>query len=337
MLPSSTSRTGDGPDCGAVPRDPARAGHRRLRRAAVLGAVAALTVVVAAVGDALWVVNRIPTVAVAARGSGEGTSYLLLASDSRERLTTADRARYRDGNQPSGERADLVLVLRVPVVGRPTIYSLPRDLYVGQQRDRPHRLGLSLQDGPQAIVDSLCSDVGVGVDHVLIADMDALVGLVDNTGPVSVRTAAPVRDRRAALSLEQPGLHRLDGRQALAWVRSRHPEVLVDGRWVPDATSDPTRTSHAVEVLTQVREHLDDPVSVQRGAWQVGPRLRRDRGLDAAELLRLGDALGAATRANRLVSVPARLSGTEVPFAFVTPETEQALQPLRSRSCPAPG
>jgi hypothetical protein len=106
---------------------------------------------------------------------------------------------------------------------------------------------------------------------------------------------------------------------------------------VPDATSDPTRTSHAVEVLTQLRAHLDDPVSVQRAAWEVGPRLRRDTGLGAAELLRLGNALGAATQANRLVSVPARLSGTEVPFAFVTPETERALRPLRSRSCPAPG
>ena len=245
--------------------------------------------------------------------------------------TAADRTRYRDRNQPAGERADLVLVVRVPAGGQPTVYSLPRDLYVGQQRDRPHRLGLSLQDGPQAMVDSLCSDVGVGVDHVLIVDMDAVVRLVDTTGPVTVRTTAPVRDRRAALSLERAGLHRLDGRHALAWVRSRHPEVLVDGRWVPDPTSDPTRTSHAVEVLTQVRAHLDDPVSVQRGAWDVGPRLRRDRGLGAAELVRLGAALGAATQANRLVSVPARLSGTEVPFAFVTPETEQALRPLRSR------
>lgn len=302
----------------------------------MLGAVVALTVAVAVVGDALWVVHRIPTVEVVTPGSGEGTSYLLLGSDSRERLTAPDRARYRDGNQPSGERADLVLVLRVPASGQPTVYSLPRDLYVGQQRDRPHRLGLSLQDGPQAVVDSLCTDVGVGVDHVLIADMDALVGLVDNTGPLTVRTTAPLRDRKSALSLDGAGLHRLDGRQALAWIRSRHPEVLVDGRWVPDATSDPTRTRHAVEVLTQVRAHLDDPLSVQRGAWAVGPRLRRDGGLGAAGLLRLGDALGAATQANRLVSVPAQLSGTDVPFAFVTPETERALAPLLTRSCAAP-
>jgi LCP family protein required for cell wall assembly len=302
----------------------------------------ALVVVVLAVGalvvgDALLLAHRVPVVAVSAPGSGEGTSYLLLASDSRERLTAADRARYRDRNQPSGERADLVLVLRVPAAGRPTVYSLPRDLYVGQQRDRPHRLGLALQDGPQAIVDSLCTDVGVGVDHVLIADMDALVGLVDTSGPVTVRTTGPVRDRQAALSLDKAGLHRLDGREALAWVRSRHPEVFVAGRWVPDASSDPTRTRNAVEVLTQVRAHLDDPVSVQRAAWESGPRLRRDSGLGVAELLRLGDALSSATTANRLVAVPARLSGTEVPFAFVTPETEQVLGPLRSQRCPAPG
>lgn len=291
---------------------------------------------VAVVADVLWVVHRIPTVAVDLPGSGGGTSYLLLASDSRERLDPADRSRYRDANQPSGERADLVLVLRVPDGGPAVLYSLPRDLYVGQQRDQPHRLGLSLQAGPQAIVDSLCADVGVGVDHVLIADMTALVDLVDSTGPVTVRTATPLRDRRAQLLLDSPGLHHLDGRAALAWVRSRHPEAQVNGRWVPDDTSDPTRTAHAVDVLSQVRAGLDDPLTAQRAAWGVGPRLRRDGGLGPAGLLRLGEALGSATEANRLVSVPARLTDTEVPFAFVTAQTRQVLAPLRSSSCPVP-
>ena len=286
--------------------------------------------------DALWVVHRVPLVLVSASGSGEGTSYLLLGSDSRARLAPADRARYHDANQPAGERADLVLVLRVPAAGEPTLYSLPRDLYVGQQRDRPHRLGLSLQDGPQAIVDSLCVDVGVGIDHLLIADMDALVGLVDSTGPVTVRATAPTRDRRAGLSLGRAGTHELDGRQALAWVRSRTPEVFADGTWMADPSSDPTRTRHVVEVLTQLRSRLDDPVAVQRAVWAVGPRLRRDSGLGLVGLLGLGDALGSATSAKRFVSVPARRSGTEVPFAFVTPETQRALEPLHSPHCPGP-
>ena len=312
-------------------------GLRRSRRVAVVATGFVLLLLTGVAADALWIVHRIPTVAVDPPGSTGGTSYLLLASDSRERLDAADRARYRDANQPNGERADLVLVLRVPDAGPAVLYSLPRDLYVGQQRDQPHRLGLSLQAGPQAIVDSLCTDVGVGVDHVLIVDMAALVDLVDSTGPVTVRTTAPLRDRRARLSLKHPGVHRLDGRGALAWVRSRHPEVRVNGHWEPDASSDPTRTQHAIEVLSQVRAGLDDPVTVQRAAWGAGPRLRRDDGLGVTQLVRLGNALGSATAAHRLVTVPARLTGTQVPFAFVTAQTRQVLAPLRTSSCPAPG
>src|SRR5699024_400742 len=102
----------------------------------------------------------------------------------------------------------------------------PRDLYVGRGRGTPHRLGLALEDGPQAMVDSLCRDVGVGVDHVLVVDMDAVVALVDATGPVVVRTDAPMRDAHARLDLPTAGEHRLDGHGALAWVRTRSAEEL---------------------------------------------------------------------------------------------------------------
>ena len=271
--------------------------------------------------------------AVTAPGSDDGTTYLLAASDSRDRLAAADRARYADRHQPSGERADLVLLLRRDAAGRSTLYSLPRDLYVGQRRGAPHRLGLALQDGPQALVDSLCQDLGVGVDHVLVVDMGALVELVDATGGVRVRVDRPTRDVRARLDLPTAGVHHLDGRGALAWVRSRSPEVLVDGQWTSDTTADPTRTAHAKEVLAQVVGQLDDPVAVHRTAWSVGPRLRRDDDLGSLRLVALAGSLRDALGTGAEVTVPARVRGTTVPFAFVTAETTRVLQPLVSSHC----
>src|SRR5690349_21011015 len=149
------------------------------------------------VADAAVLIGRVPQVAPHLSGSGSGTTVLLVASDSRERLTGDDQARYADAAQSHGERADLVLLLRIPTHGPARLYSLPRDLFVGSQRKAPHRLGLALSEGPQSLVDSLCQDLGVGVDHLLIADFEALVGLVDSTGGVRVHVDAPMRDRRS--------------------------------------------------------------------------------------------------------------------------------------------
>jgi LCP family protein required for cell wall assembly len=305
----------------------------RSRRAGAVTAATLLVVVLLVVADALVLTGRVPRLDVAPSGSGAGKTYLLVASDSRERLDAADRTRYADANQPSGERADLVILLRAPEAGPARLYSVPRDLYVGEQRKAPHRLGLALADGPQALVDSLCTDVGVGVDHVVVADFEALVGLVDTVGGISVTVAEPTRDRRAQLDVPG-GTQRLDGRQALAWVRSRHPQVLRAGKWVADPAADPTRSTHAAQVLRGVSAALDDPVTVQRALWAAGPSLRRDAGLGVPQLLGLARALRGAAAAG-VVTVPAQLEDTTVPFAFVTDATTAALRPLRSPGCTA--
>jgi len=314
---------------------PARPRARpRARRAALAALGVVALVAVAGAVDTAVVVGRMPTVDVRAPGSDDGTTWLILGSDSRVRLTTSSKDLYADRAQSEGERADLVLLLRKASDGRATLYSVPRDLYVGTQRDRPHRLGLSLQDGPQGVLDSLCQDLGIGVDHVLVADMDALVAAVDAVGGVTIRTDRPLRDRRARLDLPTAGEHRLDGREALAWVRSRHPETLVDGKWTPDTSADPSRSAHTQQVLAQVAGALDDPVTVQRVAWQAGPRVRRDDDLGPAGLARLASALSDAVGDRRTVTVPARYTTTAVPFAFVTDETRAALEPLTTASCP---
>lgn len=302
------------------------------RRRVVLASLLALVLVVAlVVGDAILLVHRTPTVQVSPPGSDSGTTYMLVASDSRDRLSATDRRRYADAHQPRGERADLVLLLRAPRTGPARLYSLPRDLYVGEERGDPHRLGLALTDGVQGLVDSLCADVGVGVDHVVVADFAALIDLVDVVGGVPLTVAAPTRDRQAELALPA-GPQRLDGRQALAWVRSRHPEVRQGATWVGDTAADPTRSTHAAQVLSGVSGALDDPLTVQRALWAAGPSLRRDSGLGLPQLVTLARHLRGAAAAG-VVTVPSRFTNTLVPFAFVTDETTVTLQPLRSRAC----
>jgi LCP family protein required for cell wall assembly len=292
-----------------------------------------VAIVAAVAVDAAVLVHRIPTVEVTPPGSRDGTAYLLLASDSRDRLPAGDRERYADRAQATGERADLVLVLRRTAAGEAEVLSIPRDLYVGARAGDPHRLGLALEGGAQTMVTSLCRDLGIGVDHVAILDFRGLIDLVDSTGGVLVSTREPLRDLKAGLSLPRAGRHHLGGEQALAWVRSRQPEVLRDGRWTPLAGADRTRTSHAVDVLEQAAAGLDGPVAAHRALWALGPRLRRDDGLGVRATASLALDLRAAVAAGRVRTAPARSTSTEVPVAFATAETRAALAPFQTPSC----
>ncbi|QGN57771.1 hypothetical protein GKE56_07660 [Nostocoides sp. HKS02] len=317
----------------AAARTPTPVRPSRAVRLAAVGSLLALVVVVALLTDALVVVQRIPTIAVHVPTSDGSQVYLLLASDSRQRLEGADRQRYADPVQAQGERADLIYLLRTGGHGGAALLSVPRDLYVGTHDHDPHRVGMTLQLGPQAMVDSMCRDLGVGVDHVVIADFVGLIDAVDAAGGITVTTEGPVRDLGSGLNLPTAGSHHLGGAQALAWVRSRHPEVRRAGRWVPDAAADPTRSSHASQVMRQLADAVANPLTAQQMAWSAAPRLRRDSGSSLVTLTGLLWGLHQATAAGRVGTVPARFSPTEVPVAFMDARSRAALAPFLSSTC----
>jgi LCP family protein required for cell wall assembly len=309
---------------------------RHLRRWRVVAVVVAvLTGLV--VTDVGVLVHRLPTFAVHVPTSGGSEVFLLLASDSRQRLDATDRQKYADPLQAQGERADLVYLLRTGGGHAPALLSVPRDLYVGTLSHDPHRLGMTLQLGPQAMVDSLCRDLGVGVDHVVIADFRGLIDAVDAAGGVTVSTAGPMRDLGSGIRLSAGGPHHLDGTQALAWVRSRHPEVFARGAWMPDVSADPTRSSHASQVMRQLATASLNPLTAQLMAWSAAPRLRRDSSMTPLTLGRLVYALRQATAYGTVSTVPARFSQTQVPVAFMNAQSQAALAPFHSSTCPVGG
>ena len=62
--------------------------------------------------------------------------------------------------------------------------------------------------------------------------------IIDSLGGVEVDIPEPVRDAYTGLNLASAGRHRLSGIDALALVRSRHPEILRDGSWVAMSQAD---------------------------------------------------------------------------------------------------
>ena len=282
------------PDAGqdAPGRRPARSGFRR-RPPAVLVALLVLLGVLAA--DVVLVATRVESVEVdlaGGPGDADGRTWVLVGLDSRERLPEgADERHFGTVEAVPGSRADVVLVVHQTDAGT-TAWSVPRDLLVRHGRT-VDRLALTWLDGPQATVDALCS-LGIPTDHLVTVDLAGFAAVVDAAGGLHVDVPRPVRDPAAGLLLRRAGRTHVDGSTALALVRSRHPEHLVDGAWVPAPVDPDGRAGAAGDVLTalatQVRASGVRPWRLQSVAWAASGALAVDEDTSVVDLLGLAGA-----------------------------------------------
>ncbi len=272
--------------------------HRRRPRARFVLAVLAL-LLVAGAADAGALAARIDEVPVElAADDSDGRTWVLVGLDSREELPAgADRRHFGPVSSFPGARADVVLVVHQTDAGT-TVLSVPRDLVARVDR-RPGRLALTWREGPQATVGALCR-LGIPADHLVTVDLAGFAAVVDAVGGLEVDVPEPVRDRRAGLLLEDAGRRRVDGVTALALVRSRHPEHLVDGEWVRAPVDPDGRAGAAGTVLSslveQVQGSLARPWRLQAVAWAASGALAVDPGTSVADLAGLARADVGAVR-----------------------------------------
>ncbi|MFM7251556.1 MAG: LCP family protein [Ilumatobacteraceae bacterium] len=224
---------------------------RRPRRAAQFGAVAMVTAVVVAAGliitarRAVDGIERVDAVAgVLSRAGGAVENFLLVGSDSREAgdPNTGDSA---DASSVGGRRSDSIILLRRDrATGEAALLSIPRDLYV-EIPGRPgmHRINAAFGDGPDILVRTVQESLGIPVHHYVEVDFTGFTALVDAVGGVEVCFEHPARDANTGLDIRVAGCQALDGRQALAYTRSRYYEEFVDGEWRRDPTSDIGRST----------------------------------------------------------------------------------------------
>src|SRR5215211_7817300 len=154
-----------------------------------------------------------------AESSPKARTVLLLGSDHR----------FGDPERNS----DTMLLLRLdPARHRAALLSLPRDLYVeipghGHRRvNEAYDLG-----GPALVIRTLREVLGVRINHFFDVDFGGFERVVNATGGVFVpvdqryfnRNMGTAETNYANIDL-QPGYQRLDGKQALAFVRFRHTD-----------------------------------------------------------------------------------------------------------------
>ncbi len=197
--------------------------------------------------------------------SGEPENYLIVGIDDAENLPAGDSVRV--GRDPT-RRSDTIMILRTdPASGRAALLSLPRDLYlpladgVGNYRiNRAIDLG-----GPELLIRTLDENFAIPIHHYVQVDFASFRGLVEAIDGVPVPIPHPARDEETGLDIAEAGCHTLDPVEALAYVRSRHYEERIDGRWVEDLRSDFGRIARQQDFIRRALAR-----AIDRGARNPG-------------------------------------------------------------------
>jgi LCP family protein required for cell wall assembly len=262
-------------------------------------------------------------------------NFLILGSDSRAFVSDqADQASFGTTGMVGGQRADAIIVARVePRTRRGMLVSFPRDLRVhfpGHSGLR--KINESFEGGPQGVIDVIKSNFGVPINHYLELDFDGFRGMVEALGGVRMYIPGPVRDKKTGLDIKTPGCVTLDGKMALAWVRSRYYEQFEAGKWRADPTSDLGRINRQQEFIRRlmaqaVQRGAFNPLRANRLADAALAKLKVDSGFNVRDALRLVQAFhSVGPAAVEMLALPTKI----VPLGLATtPDTQAVVDRLR--------
>ena len=186
-------------------------------------------------------------------GGPTGENYLLVGTDSTLGLALDDP--LRNGHSDFSRLADVIMVIRLRDNGTAAMMSVPRDLAaeiagtsdiagtgVVAKINSAYNRDSTTAARAARLIDTVEENLGITLQHFVEVDFQAFLRLVDAAGGVHMTFDRPLRDQPKENATDSTasrsgfftaaGTHLLDGRQALAYVRSRHLEELsADGTW----------------------------------------------------------------------------------------------------------
>ena len=190
---------------------------------------------------------------------GEPQNFLVVGTDSRGFVDDAtDATSFGTTDEVGVPHADTILLVRtMPDLDRLAMVSFPRDLFLKiAGTGAENRINTALEGGPDRLAQTIGQNFGIPINHFIEVDFRGFKALVDAIGGVAIHFPTPVRDwdgekqvNPTGLDIRQTGCVRLDGQQALAYVRSRHYQQLVNGTWQSDPAGDLNRISRQQEFI----------------------------------------------------------------------------------------
>lgn len=191
--------------------------------------------------------------------------------------------------------SDTIMVLRVePDTGQAYVMSINRDLYVPQLRSKINEA--VAVGGIGKLVKVVKEYLEIPIDNFVIVNFSGFRKLVDQLGGVPVYFPYDARDFGSFFDASA-GCHVLSGEQALNYVRSRHYEQRINGRWTPDNANDYGRVERQRDFLVLVLDRAIEkgarnPTVLKRllSAATDSGAVTLDTQLTVQELLDLGQA-----------------------------------------------
>jgi hypothetical protein len=280
---------------------PAPGGRPKRGRTSGLIALTAATLVssllMAALVYGLILVARMHHLRIRFPASGVGTTYVLAVSGNVPYTPPAGSTLGTVDEAP-GQRAGAVLIIH-EFESRSSVLSVPVDLLVSPSPGSSQWLALTLQQGPQALVDGLCTTLGVAASRLGIISSSGFSSIVDTLGGVNIDLPYPLRDRPAGLNLTHTGTVHLDGAQALALVLPRQPQTLVNGMWAGVPNGAAQQADWVAEIFNSLadaaKSHLRDPWAMQRLARTATGSLTVSQNTGVFDLVDLVRLHGEAT------------------------------------------
>ncbi|CAO5242691.1 LCP family protein [Frankia sp. AgKG'84/4] len=340
--------------------DPRRPRRRRTpwqRLALVVSAFAsALVLAISTLGWAAY--RHLDSAIVRERWTIDGARPAAVAGEQNILLLGDDSRAGTDGEYGAvdGVRSDTTIIVHLARDGSATLLWFPRDMLVpviphsrASARDGRAKLTEVLAlAGVPGLVSTLETLTGLKVDHTVSINLAGFRAMTEAVGGVTVCvTPLPggsTRNLHDAMSgwNGHLGLNRLDGEQALAFVRTRY--ALGDERL--RILRQQQFLSRLLAAATSAGV-LTSPQKLTALLDAVGGTLRVDSGLDQEELLRLAKRInGLRSNTVRFVTVPTRVAlrsdgavddlGTIPPHGAVLLADQEGLDRVLAPLRPAP-
>lgn len=142
-------------------------------------------------------------------------------------------------HKPGGNLTDTVMVMSIDMKNKKVaLLSLPRDLYVQIPESQSftkinslYTIGIKQNQGADLIKASVEKITGLNIDYYVAVDFDGFEKVIDDIGGINVISTFDINDTRypgpnysyETFTLSK-GMHLLDGKTALKYVRERHSD-----------------------------------------------------------------------------------------------------------------